>query len=85
MANAFISLQVTGGENNNLVPRGSPSKHRRRHRQSRDAGENCRVTATSASWNVTYFACRVTLAPILIERRQQPVSYRFRQHPPNSV
>ena len=32
--------------------------------RSRIAVNNFRVIATSASWNVTYFACRVTLAPI---------------------
>ncbi len=33
--------------------------------RSRIAANKFRVTATSASWNVTYFECRVTLAPIL--------------------
>ena len=27
-------------------------------------GDSCRGTATSASWNVMYFECRVTFAPI---------------------
>ena len=31
--------------------------------RSRIAANNLRVTATSASWNVTYFECRVTFAP----------------------
>ena len=34
--------------------------------RSRIVANRFRVTATSASWNVTYFECRVTLAPILI-------------------
>ena len=41
---------------------------RRQHQpldRSRIAANNVRVTATSASWNVTYFECCVTSAPIL--------------------
>jgi hypothetical protein len=30
--------------------------------------KSCRGTATSASWNVAYLACRVTLAPILTKQ-----------------
>jgi hypothetical protein len=33
---------------------------------SRMAANSCRGIATSAIWNVTYWACRTTLAPILI-------------------
>ena len=33
--------------------------------RSRIVANNFRVTATSASWNVTYFECRVTFDPIL--------------------
>ena len=33
--------------------------------RSRIAENNLRVTATFTNWNVTYFACRVTFAPIL--------------------
>ena len=32
--------------------------------RSRIAAKNFRVIAISTSWNVTYFACHVTLAPI---------------------
>jgi hypothetical protein len=34
--------------------------------RSRIAANNFRVVATSASWNVTYFACLVTFAPIFM-------------------
>ncbi len=35
-----------------------------RSMRSRIAANNFRVIATSASWNVKYFACRMTFAPI---------------------
>jgi hypothetical protein len=43
----------------------------------RIAANKFRVTATSASWNVTYFACRVTLAPILISLSRSVVSDHY--------
>ncbi len=42
--------------------------------RSRIATNNFRVIATSASWNVTYFACRVTFAPILTSFSRRVVS-----------
>ena len=42
--------------------------------RSRIAANNFRVIATSASWNVTYFACRVTFAPILTRFSRSVVS-----------
>ena len=42
--------------------------------RSRIAANNLRVTATSASWNVTYFECRVTFAPILTSFSRRVVS-----------
>ena len=42
--------------------------------RSRIAANKFRVTATSASWNVTYFECRVTLAPILTSSSDSVVS-----------
>jgi hypothetical protein len=42
--------------------------------RSRIAANNRRDTATSASWNVTYLACRVTLAPILTSLSRNVVS-----------
>ncbi len=45
-----------------------------RSMRSRIAANNLRVTATSASWNVTYFACRVTFAPILTSFSRSVVS-----------
>ena len=42
--------------------------------RSRIAANNFRVIATSASWNVTYFACRVTFAPILMSFSRMVVS-----------
>jgi len=44
--------------------------------RSRIAANRSRVTATSASWNVTYFACRVTLAAIFAY--QLLIRYNFR-------
>jgi hypothetical protein len=44
----------------------------------RIAANKFRVTATSASWNVKYFACRVTLAPILIRFSRSVVSDQCR-------
>ena len=38
----------------------------KRWMRSRMAANRSRGTATSASWNVTYLACRTTFAPILI-------------------
>jgi hypothetical protein len=46
--------------------------------RSRIAADKFRVTATSASWNVTYFASRVTLAPILISFSLSVVSDQYR-------
>jgi hypothetical protein len=34
--------------------------------RSKIAANKSRVTVTSTSWNVTYFECRVTFAPILM-------------------
>ena len=42
--------------------------------RSRIDANNRRGTATSASWNVTYLACRVTLAPILLSFSRSVVS-----------
>ena len=42
--------------------------------RSRIAANKFRVTATSASWNVTYFECRVTFAPILTSFSRRVVS-----------
>jgi len=67
-----------------LAASGSYSSHRAttgggsasRSMRSRIAANNLRVTATSASWNVTYFACRVTLAPILTSFSRSVVSHQ---------
>jgi hypothetical protein len=42
--------------------------------RSRIAANKFRVTTTSARWKNTYFACRVTLAPILISFSRSVVS-----------
>ena len=42
--------------------------------RSRIAANNFRVIATSASWNVTYFACLVTFAPIFTSFSRRVVS-----------
>ena len=65
-----------------LAASGSYSPHRAttgggnasRSMRSRIAENNLRVTATSANWNVTYFACRVTFAPILTSFSRSVVS-----------
>ena len=46
--------------------------------RSRIAPKKFRVTATSASWNVTYLECRVTLAPILMSFSRSVVSDQCR-------
>ena len=43
--------------------------------RSRIAANRFRIVATSASWNVTYFECRVTFAPILITNSHRVVSH----------
>jgi hypothetical protein len=45
-----------------------------RSMRSRIAANKFRVIATSASWNVTYFACRVTFAPIFTSFFRRVVS-----------
>ena len=42
------------------------------------AANNSRGTATSASWNVTYFECRTTLAPILMSFSRNVVNDQWR-------
>ena len=42
--------------------------------RSRIAANNRRGTATSANWNVTYFECRVTFAPIFTSFSRSVVS-----------
>ena len=55
-----------------LLRRSCAHEYRRRDRQSRDAIQNrseqatCHRHLSQLGWNVTYFACRVTFAPILI-------------------
>lgn len=53
-----------------LGERSAPLRQRRRHTEPLDAIQNrCeQITShrTCANWNVTYFACRTTLAPILM-------------------
>jgi len=46
--------------------------------RSRIAANNFRVIATSASWNVTYLAWRVTIAPILISFSRSVVNDQCR-------
>jgi hypothetical protein len=46
--------------------------------RSRIAANKFRVTATSASWNVTYFECRVTFAPVLMSFSRSVVSDQCR-------
>lgn len=41
---------------------------------SRIAANNRRGTATSANWNVTYFACRTTFAPVFTSFSRRVVS-----------
>ena len=73
---------------NQLIPaatillRSHPTNYRRRVSQPRDAVENCREQVPRhshlASWNVTYFECRVTFAPILISFSRSVVSDQCR-------
>jgi len=49
-----------------------------RARRSKIAANKFPVTAASASWNVTYFACRVTVAPILMSFSGSVVSDQCR-------
>ena len=45
-----------------------------RSMRSRIVANNFRVTATSASWNITYFECRVTFTPILTSLSRRVVN-----------
>ena len=82
MALTLVARRLSPGASSFLTASGSytalPSTtgggNANRSIRLRIAANNLRVTATSANWNVTYFACRVTFAPILTSFSRRVVS-----------